>query len=216
MLKAMACAGAAAVTTAALAAEKANVSPSQPKIFPIREVYCPAHFGNAYEAMWPNEMRAYLAELKWWGFNRYSDWLTTTDVRNPYQSDAYWDLATEQLDRKKRAFAAAQAEGLGVNLILTPNHVYLDQLRPEYAATKGPRVQGQLICPSNPAARKIILDNAENWFADLAASGVKLSAITAFAYDYGGCACDQCKPWILTWARLLREIHAIARKHHPE
>src|SRR6188472_2863044 len=56
--------------------------------FPIRECYCPAHFGNSYEAMWPREMEAYLAELKWWGFNRYSDWITTTDIRSPYTSDA--------------------------------------------------------------------------------------------------------------------------------
>src|SRR6188472_1481921 len=60
----------------------------QPKTFPIREIYCPAHFGNSYEAMWPREMKSYLAELKWWGFNRYSDWITTTDIRSPYTSDA--------------------------------------------------------------------------------------------------------------------------------
>ena len=50
--------------------------------FPIRECYCPAHFGNAYEAMGPREMAAYLDEMKWMGFNRYSDWMTTTDVCN--------------------------------------------------------------------------------------------------------------------------------------
>ena len=69
--------------------------------FPIRECYCPAHFGNSYEAMGPREMAAYLAEMKWMGFNRYGDWITTTDICNPYTSDATWDLATEQLDRKK-------------------------------------------------------------------------------------------------------------------
>lgn len=181
----------------------------------IRECYCPAHFGNSYEAMWPGEMAAYLAELKWWGFNRYGDWITTTDVCNPYASDAFWALAMEQLDRKKRSFRAAQSLGMDLNLIVTPNHVYLDQLRPSYAATKGPRISGQLICPSQPEARRLILDNFERWFRDFAESGLRLSAFTAFAYDYGGCGCEQCRPWIVTFARLMKEVHARASIHHP-
>lgn len=217
-----------ALKTAALAIASVQASPSflqnaiaeapkgVSKAFPIREIYCPAHFGNSYEAMWPREMKSYLAELKWWGFNRYSDWITTTDIRNPYVSDATWDLGTEQLDRKKKAFLAAQELGFGLNLILTPNHVYLDQLRPEIAAEKTDRVFGQLVCPSQPAGRKIILQNAETWFRDLAASGLKFSAFTAFAYDYGGCACAQCRPWIVTFARLMKEVHAIAEKYHPQ
>ncbi len=183
--------------------------------FPIRECYCPAHFGNSYEAMWPREMAAYLGELKWWGFNRYGDWITTTDVCNPYASDAFWDLAKEQLDRKKKAFRAAQELGLKLNLIVTPNHVYLDQLRPHYAAKKEKRIFGQLICPSHDEGRKIIRENFEHWFGDFAASGIRLSAFTAFAYDYGGCGCEKCKPWILTFVRLMKEIHAIAERHHP-
>jgi hypothetical protein len=189
---------------------------TDPKIFPIRELYCPAHFGNSYEAMWPREMKAYLTEMKWWGFNRYSDWITTTDVRNPYVSDATWDLATEQLNRKKKAFLAAQELGMDLNLILTANHVYLDQLRPETAATKSKRIFGQLVCPSQPEGRKIILKNAESWFRDLAESGLRFSTWTAFAYDYGGCGCAQCKPWIVTFARLTRDIQTIAQKYHPK
>ena len=184
--------------------------------FPIRECYCPAHFGNAYEAMGPREMAAYLAEMKWMGFNRYGDWIATTDVCNPYTSDATWDLAKEQLDRKKKAFRAAQNLGLGLNLIVTPNHVYLDQVRPEYAAKKGQRIFGQLVCPSDPGARALILGNFERWFDDFAGAGLRLGAFTAFAYDYGGCGCEKCRPWILTFARLMREIHGIARRRHPD
>lgn len=210
----------AGMTFAALSAGPAllrnALAESKNEIFPIREIYCPAHFGNSYEAMWPREMEAYLAELKWWGFNRYSDWLTTTDVRNPYKSDATWDLSREQLDRKKKAFRAAQDLGLALNLIVTPNHVYLDQLRPEYEAKKTDKIFGQLLCPSHSEGRKIILENAEKWFRDLAESGIHLNAFTAFAYDYGGCACDKCKPWIVTFARVTKEVHAIAEKHHPK
>lgn len=184
--------------------------------FPIRECYCPAHFGNSYEAMWPREMAAYLAQMKWMGFNRFGDWMTTTDICNPYTSDAAWDLAKEQLDRKKKAFRAAQDLGLRLNLICTPNHVYLDQLRPHYAAVKTKKIFGQLVCPSHPEARKVILGNYERWFNDLADAGLRLDAFTAFAYDYGGCDCIKCRPWILTFARLMKEIHAIGRRRHPE
>ena len=202
---------------AALGAEAARAgAPTEGAArFPLRECYCPAHFGNSYEALWPREMAAYLAEMKWWGFNRYGDWITTTDVCNPYTSDAFWDLAKEQLDRKKKAFRAAQDLGFGLNLIVTPNHVYLDQLRPQYAATKGDRVFGQLVCPSDDEARKLILSNFDRWFRDFADSGSRLSAFTAFAYDYGGCLCEKCKPWIVTFARIMKEVHAIAARHHP-
>ncbi|MCX7007980.1 MAG: hypothetical protein NTY53_12165 [Kiritimatiellaeota bacterium] len=204
----------AALLLAPRTALPAADAPAKP--FPVRECYCPAHFGNAYEAMGPREMAAYLAELKWMGFNRYGDWITTTDVCNPYTSDAAWDLAKEQLDRKKKAFLAAQKLGLELNLIVTPNHVYLDQLRPAYAAKKGPRIQGQLICPSDPEGRKIILANFERWFNDFADAGLRLNAFTAFAYDYGGCDCEKCRPWIITFAKLMKEVHAIARRRHPD
>ena len=183
--------------------------------FPVRECYCPAHFGNAYEAMGPREMAAYQAEMKGMGFNRYGDWITTTDICNPYTSVAAWDLGKEQLDRKKKAFRAAQASGLGLNLIVTPNHVYLDQLKPEILAKRSQRAFGQIICPSRPEGRKIILENFERWFKDFADEGIRLDAFTAFAYDYGGCECDACKPWIVTFAKLMKEVHAGAEKHHP-
>ncbi|MCU0916668.1 MAG: hypothetical protein MUC88_19220 [Planctomycetes bacterium] len=193
----------------------ATDAPAAGSPLPIRECYCPAHFGNSYEAMGPRELAAYLAELKWMGFNRYGDWMTTTDVCNPYTSAATWDLAKELLDRKKKAFRAAQELGLELDLIVTLNHVYLDQVNPRHAAKTGPRIQGQLICPSDPEARKIILGNFERWFEDLADAGIRLSTCTAFAYDYGGCACDQCRPWIVTFSRLMKEIHGLAQRRHP-
>lgn len=202
----------------AVAAPANKLAPSTQAtgLLSVRECYCPAHFGNSYEAMGPREMAAYLAEIKAFGFNRYGDWITTTDVCDPYASDATWDLAKEQLDRKKRAFRAAQDLGLKLNLIVTPNHVYLDQLRPAYAAEKGQRVFGQLVCPSHAEGRKVILNNFRRWFDDLADAGLRLDAFTAFAYDYGGCNCQRCRPWILTFARLMKEIHEQARRRHPD
>lgn len=184
------------------------------KPFPFRECYGPAHFGNSYEAMWPRERAAYLADLKAMGFNRLGDWLVTTDARDPY-TDSSWHLGKEVLERKKKAFGDAQKLGLDLNLIVTPNHVYLDQVRPGLEATKTPKIFGQLICPSRPEARKIILDNYTHWFDDLADAGLRINAFTAFAYDYGGCDCEVCRPWILTFAKLMREVHEIAKARHP-
>lgn len=185
------------------------------KPFAFRECYGPAHFGNSYEAMWPRERAAYLADLKAMGFNRLGDWLVTTDARDPY-TDSSWHLGKENLERKKKAFQDAQKLGLALNLIVTPNHVYLDQVRPEFEATKTPKIFGQLVCPSRPEARAIIHKNYTQWFDDLADAGVQVNVFTAFAYDYGGCDCEACRPWILTFAKLMREIHEIAKKRHPD
>lgn len=184
-------------------------------LFPIRECYCPAHFGNSYEAMWPLEMADTLKEMKWWGFNRFADWMTTTDVCDPTDNQ-FQTLAVSGADRKIAAFRAAQHLGMATNLIITPNHVYLDQQRPSYAARLRTGIFGQLVCPSKPRARAIIHQNYELWFRQLAEAGVRLSAFTGFAYDFGGCACRKCDPWILTFAELMREAHQIARNWHPE
>ena len=61
----------------------------------------------------------------------------------------------------------------------------------------------------------MILKNYDHLFADLAKDGVRLSALCPCPYDFGGCACPKCKPWILTYAALTREIHQIALKYHP-
>ena len=161
---------------------------------PIREAYCPGHFGNSYEAMWPREMAAYLAEMRHWGFNRFGDWMTCTDVCNPYATDAYWNLPLEMYSRKKAAFRAAQELGMANDLILTPNHVFLDQLRPDLLATKGPNIFGQLLCPSKQRPGRFAGECRPSAVTRRERGSMDLHA---FAYDYGGCVCD-CAPWILT------------------
>jgi hypothetical protein len=94
--------------------------------------------------------------------------------------------------------------------------VYINRCRPEWLAQKGERAFGQLICPSNPEARAAILKDYENLFADLAKSGVQLAAINAAPYDYGGCNCPKCKPWIVTFGKLSRDIHALAKRYYPD
>jgi hypothetical protein len=186
---------------------------------PVCELYAPGHFGNWYEAAGVNEMRRMLIEAQHWGYNGYADWFDTMDCADPFAGrpgnyrlgNAIWDL-------KKAHFRTAQSLGLPTDLVITPNHVFLDQLKPEWLAETGPHIYSgnQLICPHRPGARDAILNNYTNLFADLAKSGVSLTAITSCPYDYGGCACQQCKPWIITFAQLTLDIYQIARIYHPQ
>jgi hypothetical protein len=184
--------------------------------FAIRELYAPGHFGNSYEVMGENEMRRMLEEAVFWGFNRYGDWFDMIDCSDPFIEERFVNQGHALWEKKKANFRSAQALGLPCDLIVTPNHVYLDQCVPDLKAKGDYHVFGQLICPSKPEARAIILKNYENLFADLARSGVRLSSLCCCPYDYGGCACDQCKPWILTYAKLVREIHSLCKRYHPD
>jgi hypothetical protein len=182
-------------------------------LFTVRTLYAPGHFGNSYEVMGQYEMRRLLAEAVHWGFNAYGDWFDMEDCSDPFRSPD--TLGAAMWRAKKTNFRTAQSLGLACYLIITPNHVYVDQCLPELRAVKGGRIFGQLICPSKPKARAIILKNYQNLFTDLAAYGVHLSAICPCPYDFGGCACEKCKPWILTYARLVKDIHALAERYHP-
>ena len=183
-------------------------------VFKVRELYCPGHFGNWYEAAWPNEMASYLKEMREMGFNEYSDWFTSTDSSTP--GTGYHTLSMELFQRKLQNFRNAYELGFKLNLGIPPNHVFLNQLQKEYLAKTGPRIIGQLICPSNPQARKLIKKNAEFQFKLIKDSGISLNAVVSFAYDYGGCLCEKCKPWILTWANLMNEIYEAGKKYYPE
>ncbi len=193
--------------------ETDSAAPTAPQISD-RVLYAPSHFGNSYEVMGPREMQAIIDEAKHWGFNRYADWFNTIDCADPFTNPQY-RLANALWEKKKANFLAAQAAGLKCDLVISPNHVFLDQCLPEVQAEMGGHVFGQLVCPSIPEGREIILQNYERWFADLAKSGIRLSAICPLPYDYGGCRCKQCDPWILTFAQLSQEIHTICEKHHP-
>ncbi len=187
--------------------------------FAYRELYCPAHFGNSWEVMSAAEVREALEEARRWGYTVYGDWFDTADLKNPLDNPRREHLLPQELwERKLRNFRIAQDVGLDTNLMLTSNHVYLDQLRPDLLAdTSGDhRMFGQLLCPSIPEAREIILRNARDLFELLAARGVQLGNLHAFAYDYGGCSCPQCTPWIVTMAKLFLEGWEIAREYFPE
>lgn len=184
-------------------------------MFDVCELYAPGHFGNSYEVMGDGEMRQVLLEAAWWGFNRYGDWFDTDDCSDPFAASRLYKLAGAMLDRKTANFRTAQSLGLSTDLVITPNHVFVDQYLAGPHAVESERIFGQLVCPSDPQGRAIILKNYENLFAHLTKAGIRLGSLNACPYDYGGCACPKCKPWILTFAKLQHEIFQIARRHQP-
>jgi hypothetical protein len=181
-----------------------------PGVLPIREIYCPSHFGNSYEAALPNEIAAILSEANFWGFNRFSDWFDTIDLYDVYRGRSGYNLPEAMWDRKFQNFTAAGRLGLELALVITPNHVFADQVTPANEARKDGRIFGQLVCPSKPGVGEMILENYRNLFADFQRRDLPLCALQAFAYDYGGCACENCRPWIVTFGKLYRQIVELA------
>src|SRR5512144_3189958 len=102
-------------------------------------------FCELYEAAGDNQCRQMLLEAKHWGFNRYADWFDASDCVDPFAGDPQYSLGNAVWDLKRTHFRTAQSLGLATDLAITPNHVYRDQLKPEWLAKRGPRIQGQLI-----------------------------------------------------------------------
>lgn len=177
----------------------------------VRELYCPSHFGNSYEVVQEDEMRELLADARDWGFNRFSDWFDTIDLYDVYGAGhQHFNLPEAMWARKFENFTIAADLGLELGLVITPNHVFANQVTPENAAVKGDLVFGQLVCPSKAGGTELILANYRNLFQDFAARGLRLRAIAACPYDYGGCACDACRPWIVAFGRLFQAIAKLA------
>ena len=180
---------------------------------PIRELYCPSHFGNFYEVAMSNEMRSTLEEAKFWGYNRFSDWFDTIDLYNLYDREGnYFNMPEAMWERKFENFAVAADLGYELGLVVTPNHVFSDQVTPGTMAETGGRYFGQLVCPARTGVTELILENYRKLFKDFAARGLTLSSIAAGAYDYGGCACEECAPWIVTFGKLAKAIVELGKE----
>jgi hypothetical protein len=125
-------------------------------------------------------------------------------------------LSTALYRKKLDWFAIAARHGLELDLLITPNQVFVEQYQPDLAAELGDeRYSGQLLCLSKPAARKIILDNHRALFEMFKSRGLRPASLTACPFDPGGCSCPQCDPWIVTFGRLVKEIHTLANKYFP-
>ena len=184
---------------------------------PVRVHYMPGHFGNPYEVMWPLEMGRYLEDLALWGASGYSDWFDPNDMPDPYNPHVYCSASMTLWQRKKEFLRRAKALGLDTGIGVAHNVGFLDQMRPEWVGVRSHRhrVQGQVLCPSIPEARAVCLQNHENLFADLTASGVQVDKLIYNPYDDGGCACEKCQPYYPTFLAMVAEIHEIARRYFP-
>jgi hypothetical protein len=179
-----------------------------------RELYAPSHFGNTYEATLPGEMANLMAEARFWGFNRFSDWFDTIDLYNVYaKRHNLFNMPEAVWARKFANYECAAGQGLGLGLLVTPNHVFTDQVTPENEARKGDRLFGQLVCPSKPGVTDMILANYDRLFRDFTDRGLRIESLAAAAYDYGGCDCEQCRPWIIAFGKLFRQIAKLGRAH---
>jgi hypothetical protein len=144
---------------------------------PVRELYCPSHFGNSYEVALPREMTGILTEAKFWGFNRFSDWFDTIDLYDVYRGKSrLYNMPEAMWNQKFQNFVAADRAGLELALVITPNHVFSNQVTPENRAVEGEHIFGQLVCPARPGVTEMILNNYRNLFADFARRGLRLRA----------------------------------------
>ena len=178
----------------------------------VRELYCPAHFGNTYECVRSGEMTDLLAEAKFWGYNRYSDWFDAVDLRNVYVEGKTFGLAQAVWDRKFDNFRCAAEVGFPLGLVMCPNHVFLDQVTPDNAAAPADWTSGQVVCPSKLGVADMVLENYRRLFEDFRRRGLKLDALSACPYDFGGCACEACAPWIVTFGKLFLRIADLAKE----
>ena len=185
---------------------------------PVRVHYMPGHFGNGFEVAWPGEMGRYLEDLALWGASGYGDWFDPNDMPDPYHPHVYCSTSMTLWQRKKEFLRKAKDLGLDTMLVVAHNVGFVDQMRPEWTGVRSHahRVQGQVLCPSIPEARRVCLQNHENLFRDLVASGVVLDRLNYNPYDDGGCACETCQPYYPTFLKMVEEIHAIARRYFPK
>ncbi len=180
--------------------------------------YMPGHFGNAYEVAWPTEMERLLEDLALFGANGYADWTDPNDMPDPYNPHVYCSSSMTLWKRKKMYYRYAKELGMTTGIVLAHNVAFLDQLRPDLLGVKSSKhkVQGQVLCPSIPEARRICLNNFENLMKDFKASEVYIDRIILNPYDDGGCACDKCQPYYQTFLGMAYDIFDIVKSFFPD
>jgi hypothetical protein len=180
--------------------------------------YMPGHFGNSFEVSWEGDMRRYLEDLALSGASGYGDWFDPNDMPDPYSPHVYHSASMFLWRRKKEWLTYSQQLGLDNVLVVTPNIGFVDQMRPEWVGVRDHdlHVQGQVLCPSNPDARAVILNNQKLLFADLFNSGIQISKIVCAPYDDGGCACPKCQPYYPVFLQLVHDVYDAVSEPYPD
>ena len=68
------------------------------------------------------------------------------------------------------------------------------------------------VCLSVPAAKEYMLNLCDNYFKDRPA----FDLVKFWGGDGGGCECDKCKPYGLTFIKTVEKMAEIVHKYHPE
>ena len=102
-----------------------------------------------------------------------------------------------------KSFGLMTQGGFGANTGSHPDH-------PEWQAKESIGRPGY-ICPSIPEARAFMLEKCEQQFKNSPA----FDLVRFHGGDGGGCECDRCKPYGLTFIRLVEDMAAIIHRHHP-
>jgi len=198
--------------------EAINIEPA----VELRGIYAPAHMSNPYMKLPVEELERLFEDWALWGANTTWNWVDPMSYMPRVDPFSQEPGAKESLDYMRRVLAslgAAQRAGLEVGLTAGTNVVWYDQFRnhPELRAQMGSRLMtGQLLCPSQPQGRKIILDNTRNLLREAKRMGVDVASLDFYARDPSGCACERCRPWHRTSLAVSRAIVEAAREVFPK
>lgn len=187
----------------------------------LRGIYAPAHMNNPYEKLGVDELERLFEEWALWGANATWNWVDPMSFMPRVDPFSREPGAEESLTYTRRVLAslgAAQRAGLEVGMTLGTNVVWYDQFRnhPELRAQMGTRLMtGQLLCPSQPEGRRIILDNTRNLLREAKRMGLHMASLDFYARDPSGCACERCNPWHRTSVTVSRSMVEAAREIYP-
>ena len=173
--------------------------------------YKPAQWGNPFKDAPMEMMREYVEDQALWGSDSFWN-VCCYMINNPFAPGA--DAASVSTwERVRDLFKQAHSLGMGIGLVDCPNSVYDDQLTLRQLG--GTFVYREDVCPSIPEAHRVILENRENLYRAAHEAGIEFRYFLHFAHDNGGCGCDRCQPWIMTYIRLNEELHRLALTYHP-
>jgi hypothetical protein len=188
----------------------------------LRGIYAPAHMNNPYAKLSIDELGRLFEDWALWGASATWNWadpMTYMPRVDPFSREPGAEESLVYTRKVLASLGAAQGAGLEVGLTLGTNVVWYDQFRhhPELRAQLGARLMtGQLLCPSRPEGRKIILNNTRNLLAEAKRMGLRIGSLDFYTRDPSGCACERCNPWNRTSITVSRAIVEAAREIYPK
>jgi len=177
--------------------------------------YWPVHFKNCYQQRDEEFLEDLLEERLLLGSDTLWLFFGPDEFESPFGPHAN-PAAARQLQKLQHLAQRASELGMQVGLVSCVNLVFGDQAKthPEWQAKAHP--QGpwslKLVCAQHAEARQTLAENAVRLFEAFP----QATEAVFFLYDWGGCGCEKCAPWLHTGLELAREQAAAVRKLRPE